>query len=59
MPTPAPEATPAPTPAPQEPPISQEVKPKELPKTASPLELIAIIGLASSATGYYLTRGRS
>ena len=57
-PAPVPEAAPAPTPAPETtaPPISQEVKPKELPKTASPLELIALIGLASSATGYYLTR---
>ena len=60
-PTPAPEPAPvpeaAPAPAPQTaPPISQEVTPKELPKTASPLELIAFIGIASSAAGYYLTR---
>ena len=46
--TPAPEPAPAPETAP---PISQ-VQPKELPKTASPLELIGLIGIASSITGY-------
>jgi hypothetical protein len=60
-PTPAPEprieVTPVvPTPAP-EPPITQEVKPKELPKTASPVVLIGLVGLATSVSGF-LTRGR-
>jgi hypothetical protein len=56
-PAPVPEAAPTPAPAPEPaPPISQEVAPKELPRTASPLDLIGIIGLVSTATGYYLTR---
>jgi hypothetical protein len=50
--TPPPALTPAPAPAPEPaPPISEEVKPKELPKTASPLELIGLVGLTSSLTG--------
>jgi hypothetical protein len=61
-PTPAPEPAPIivvpPTPAPEpQKPISEETKPKALPKTASPLELIGIIGIASSAVGF-LARGR-
>jgi hypothetical protein len=59
-PTPVPEAAPTPVPSPETaPPISEEVKPKELPKTASPLELIALIGIASSAAGYLTRSGRN
>jgi hypothetical protein len=69
-PMPAPEATPAPapTPAPESTirskpeeaestnmPEQTQQKPKQLPKTASPLELIGLIGLVSM-TGGYLTR---
>ena len=63
-PTPAPtpsvtEPTPAPMPTPEPAkPITEEVKPKELPKTASPMELVGLIGLASTASAGFLARGR-
>jgi LPXTG-motif cell wall-anchored protein len=46
-----------PTPEPAKP-ITEEVKPKELPKTASPMELVGLIGLASTASAGFLARGR-
>ena len=57
-PAPAPEVTPTPAPevAPPAPmPEATREKPKELPKTASPLDLIGFIGLVSMSGGY-LTR---
>jgi hypothetical protein len=56
-PAPAPEVTPTPAPevAPSAPvPESNLEKPKELPKTASPLDLIGLIGLVSSAGSYLI-----
>ena len=51
------EAAPAPAPAPE---ATQAMSqpPKELPKTASPLELLGLIGLASSISGYVTRRFR-
>ena len=60
--TPAPEVTPTPAPevAPPAPmPESKLEKPKELPKTASPLDLIGLIGLMSSAGSYLIGYYRS
>jgi type II secretory pathway pseudopilin PulG len=56
-PAPAPEVTPTPAPevAPSAPmPESKQEKPKELPKTASPLELFGLVGLLSSAGSYMI-----
>jgi hypothetical protein len=56
-PAPAPEVTPTPAPevAPSAPmPETRQEKPKELPKTASPLELIGLIGLLSSSGSYLI-----
>jgi LPXTG-motif cell wall-anchored protein len=33
-------------------------KPKELPKTASPMELIGLVGLLSSAGSYFIGSNR-
>ncbi|HEY2384215.1 MAG TPA: hypothetical protein VGK48_23830 [Terriglobia bacterium] len=59
-----PEAAPVPAPVPApEPkasqPMSQETKPTELPRTASGLELLGLVGLASSISGYVARRFRS
>lgn len=52
-----PPAAPAPAPEPA-PAISQVITPTELPRTASPLELLGLIGLASSISGYVARRFR-
>ena len=50
---PAPAAEPAPAPAPV-----AEAKPKKLPKTASPLPLLALLGSLSAAAGFGMTAVR-
>jgi cell division protein FtsN len=63
-PTPAPEVTPPPAPAPQvtlppPAPIAEYQPPKELPRTASPMSLIGLVGLLSmsgSLTGFFRRR---
>ena len=51
-----PAPAPMPTPEPAKP-ITEEVKPKELPRTASPMELIGLIGVVSSVSAGFLARG--
>jgi LPXTG-motif cell wall-anchored protein len=63
LPEPTPEVTPAPTPEvtlpPPPAPIAEAQPPKELPRTASPMSLIGLIGLLSmsgSLTGFFRRR---